>query len=146
MLLEKKGGPKMRKSFSPDFMAKVALAAIKGDMTTAELSSKYEVHRSQISNWRKRAMDGLVEIFRGKRDKSLKESEKLIDELYRQIGQLKVENDWLKKKAALFESDRPLRQGVKYSQAVRAFEFAQVEHILQACGGIRGDLTDNEPD
>jgi len=54
MLLEEKGGPKMKKSFSPDFMAKVALAAIKGEMTTAELSSKYEVHRSQISNWRKR--------------------------------------------------------------------------------------------
>jgi len=103
MLLEEKGGPKMRKSFSPGFMAKVALAAIKGDMTTAELSSKYEVHRSQISNWRSRAMDGLAEIFRGKRDKSLKDNEKLIDELYRQIGQLKVENDWLKKKTALFE-------------------------------------------
>jgi len=92
----------MRKSFSPDFMAKVAVAAMKGDMTAAELSSKYEVHRSQIGNWRKRAMDGLVETFRGKRDKSFKENEKLIDELYRQIGQLKVENDWLKKKAALF--------------------------------------------
>ncbi len=48
-------------------------------------------------------MDGLVDIFRGKRVKSLKDNEKLIDELYRQIGQLKVENDWLKKKAALFE-------------------------------------------
>ncbi len=93
----------MKKSFSPDFMAKVALAAIKGDMTAAELSSKYEVHRTQINNWRKRGMDGLAEIFRGKRDKSLKDNEKLIDELYRQIGQLKVENDWLKKKSALFE-------------------------------------------
>ena len=93
----------MRKSFSPDFMAKVALAAIKGDMTTAELSSKYEVHRSQINNWRKRALEGLREIFRGKRDKSIKDNEKIIDELYRQIGQLKVENDWLKKKAALFD-------------------------------------------
>ena len=103
MLLEGKGGPKMRKSFSPDFMAKVALAAIKGDMTTAELSSKYEVHRSQINNWRKRALEGLREIFRGKRDKSIKDNEKIIDELYRQIGQLKVENDWLKKNAALFD-------------------------------------------
>jgi len=103
MLLEGKGGPKMRKSFSPDFMAKVALAALKGDMTTAELSSKYEVHRSQINNWRKRALEGLREIFRGKRDKSIKDNEKIIDELYRQIGQLKVENDWLKKKAALFD-------------------------------------------
>jgi transposase len=103
MVLEKKGGPKMRKSFSPDFMAKVALAAIKGDMTTAELSSRYEVHRSQINNWRNRALKELREIFRGKRDKSLKDNEKLVNELYRQIGQLKVENDWLKKKAALFE-------------------------------------------
>jgi len=102
MLLEGRGGPKMRKSFSPEFMAKVALAAIKGDMTTAELSSKYEVHRSQINNWRKRALEELREIFRGKRDKSVKDSEKVIDELYRQIGQLKVENDWLKKKAVLF--------------------------------------------
>lgn len=93
----------MRKSFSPDFMAKVALAALKGDMTTAELSSKYEVHRSQINNWRKRALEGLREIFRGKRDKSIKDNEKLIDDLYRQIGQLKVENDWLKKKASLFD-------------------------------------------
>jgi len=93
----------MRKSFSPEFMAKVALAAIKGDMTTAELSSKYEVHRSQINNWRKRALEELREIFRGKRDKSVKDSEKVIDELYRQIGQLKVENDWLKKKTALFD-------------------------------------------
>ena len=87
----------MRKSFSPDFMAKVAVAAMKGDMTAAELSSKYEVHRSQINNWRKRALKGLGEIFRGKGDKSLKDNEKLVDELYRQIGQLKVENDWLKK-------------------------------------------------
>ncbi len=49
----------MRKSFSPNFMTKVALASIKGDMTTAELLSKYEVHRSQINNWRKRAWRGL---------------------------------------------------------------------------------------
>ncbi len=103
MLLEENGGPKMRKSFSPDFMAKVAVAAIKGDMTTAELSSKYEVHRTQINNWRKRALEGLREIFSTKRDKSIKDNEKLVDELYRQIGQLKVENEWLKKKAALFE-------------------------------------------
>jgi len=86
MLLEEKGGPKIRKSFSPNFMAKVALAAIKGDMTTSELSSKYEVHRSQIGNWRKRAMDGFVAIFRGKRDKSFKENE--IGENIIQKGQI----------------------------------------------------------
>lgn len=93
----------MRKSFSPEFMAKVALAAIKEETTIAELSSKYEVHRTQISSWRKRAMEGLVGIFRGKRAKAYKDKEKLVEELYRQIGQLKVENDWLKKKAAMFK-------------------------------------------
>ncbi len=93
----------MRKSFSPEIMAKVALAAIKEEKTMAELSSKYELHRTQITNWRKRAMEGLVDTFKGKRDKSLKDRDKLIDELYRQIGQLKVENEWLKKKSAQFE-------------------------------------------
>jgi transposase len=94
----------MRKNFSPEFMAKVALAAIKEETTIAELSSKYEVHRTQISAWRKRVLEGLAEIFQGKRDKTKKDNEKLIEELYRQIGQLKVENEWLKKKSALFKS------------------------------------------
>ena len=93
----------MCKNFSPEFMAKVALAAIKDETSLAELSGKYEVHRTQIGNWRKRAMNGLVDIFRGKRDLAKKDRERLIEELYRQIGQLKVENDWLKKKAATFE-------------------------------------------
>jgi putative transposase len=93
----------MKKSFSPEFMAKVALAAIKEEATIAELSSKYEVHRTQIGNWRKQAMDGVVEIFKGKRDKSKKDNEKLVEELYCQIGQLKMENEWLKKKSALLE-------------------------------------------
>ncbi len=93
----------MKKSFSPEFMAKVALAAIKEDASVAELSSKYEVHRTQIGSWRKRATNGLVEIFQGKQDKAQREQEKLIENLYCQIGQLKVENDWLKKKAATLE-------------------------------------------
>lgn len=93
----------MRKSFSPEFMAKVALSAIKEEMTMAELSSKYEVHRTQIGNWRKRAIEGFVDIFGGKEKKINRDKEKLVDELYRQIGQQKVENEWLKKKSALLE-------------------------------------------
>ena len=50
----------MRKNFSPDFMAKVALAALKEEVTIGEMSLKYEVHRTQITNWRKRALEGLV--------------------------------------------------------------------------------------
>ena len=93
----------MRKSFSAGFMAKVALAALKEDKTIAELSSQYEVHRTQITQWRKHAQQGLVEIFQGKKSKSCKDNGKLVDELYRQIGQLRVENEWLKKKSEQFE-------------------------------------------
>ena len=93
----------MRKSFSSEFMAKVALAALKEDKTIAELSSQYEVHRTQITKWRKRAQEGLVGIFQGKGKTSSKDKGKLIDELYRQIGQLRVENEWLKKKSEQFE-------------------------------------------
>ncbi len=87
----------MRKSFNAEFMAKVALEAIKEEKIIAELSSKYEVHRTQITNWRKRALGGVREVFKGKQEKVNKENEKLVDELYRQIGQLKVETEWLKK-------------------------------------------------
>lgn len=90
----------MRKSFDTEFMAKVALEAIKEEKTIAELSSQYEVHRTQITKWRKRALEGLVGIFQGKESRTAEEKEKVIDELYRQIGQLKVENEWLKKKSS----------------------------------------------
>ncbi len=88
----------MRKAFSPQFKAKVALSAIKNEMTMAQLSSRYEVHRVQIVNWRKQVIDQISSLFQGKQSKHAKDQEKLTDELYRQIGQLKVENDWLKKK------------------------------------------------
>ena len=91
----------MRKSFSPEFMGKVALAALKEEMTIAELSSKYEVHKAQIGRWRKQAMEELVGIFKGKGDNSKRDNEKLVNELYRQIGQLRVENEWLKKNLLL---------------------------------------------
>ncbi len=80
----------MRKSFSAEFMAKVALEAIKEEKAIAELSSKYEVHRTQIANWRKRVLVGVREIFKGKLEKVNKKNEKMVDELYRQIGHLKA--------------------------------------------------------
>lgn len=94
----------MRKAkYDADFMAKVALAALQRDKTMAEISSKYEVHSTQITRWRQRALEGIVETFRNKPAQRDEEKEKLIGELYRQIGQLKVENEWLKKKSAMFE-------------------------------------------
>lgn len=93
----------MRKKHSPDFMAKAGLAALRGDSTMSELASKYEVHASVISRWRKRALEGVILGFKNKPAQIDREKEDLINELYRQIGQLKVENEWLKKKSAMFE-------------------------------------------
>ena len=93
----------MRKKHNAEFMAKVSLAALRGDKTIAEISSKYEIHPTQIARWRKRALEGLVESFRNKPAQVDADKEKLINELYRQIGQLRVEYEWLKKKSTVLE-------------------------------------------
>lgn len=92
-----------RRQLGPEYKARVALASLKGEMTMSEMASKFEVHTSQITRWRKQVLEGLREIFsRGKTSSSDRTDPKLIDELYKQIGQLKVENEWFKKKSELF--------------------------------------------
>lgn len=90
-----------RRNHSAQFKVKVALAAIKGDQTVAELASKYEVHATQITQWKKQVLDSLPEIFSQKRVRQQQDQEHLTAQLYQQIGQLKVELDWLKKKSGL---------------------------------------------
>ena len=90
--------PKKRRSFSSEFKAKIALEAIRGDKTINEIATQYEVHPNQVSQWKSQLLERLPEVFsvdKGRKDKSI---EKERDELYRQIGKLKVEIDWLKKK------------------------------------------------
>jgi len=87
----------MRKNHNAAFKAKIALEALKGDKTIAQLASDYGVHSNQIGQWKKRVLYELPGIFSDRRKKSEKESEELTPELYRQIGQLKVELDWMKK-------------------------------------------------
>lgn len=87
-----------RKRFSANFKAKVTLEALKERQTLNELSSKLGVHPNQISQWKKQAITEMESLFSSSRVKKEKEHQGLEAELYRQIGQLKVEIDWLKKK------------------------------------------------
>ena len=89
----------IRKRHSASFKAKVALAAVKEEKTISQLASDYEVHPNQIRQWKKRLVAEASDIFSSRREKETQNQEKLEAELYRQIGQLKVERDWLKKKA-----------------------------------------------
>lgn len=89
----------MRKNYSNDFKAKVAIETIREQDTVAEIASKYQAHRVLITRWKKEAIEGLPGIFSTvKQNKTKNDEQQLIDELYKQVGQLKVENDWLKKK------------------------------------------------
>lgn len=88
-----------RRKFSGPFKAKVALAAVRGDRTLAELTSEFGVHANQISKWKRQLLDGVPGIFSEGHREDLRQQEALTDRLYQQIGQLKVELDWLKKKS-----------------------------------------------
>ncbi len=85
-----------RKQYNPAFKAKVALAAIRNEETISELASRFGVHPAMINTWKRALLEGATEVF-DKGQKSRKETEKQVDELYRQIGQLKVERDFLAK-------------------------------------------------
>jgi putative transposase len=93
----------MRKSYTAQFKAKVALEAIRGDRTLAELAARYEVHPTQIGQWRKALLAGLPEVFSDKRRRKDADGEQEKARLYEEIGRLKVELDWLKKKVERFD-------------------------------------------
>jgi transposase len=91
-----------RKSHSAAFKAQVALAAVKGDRTISELASMHGVHPTMMHAWKKQLLDNAEEVFLSGAKTSNAEHEALQAQLYEQIGRLKTELDWLKKKAASF--------------------------------------------
>lgn len=88
-----------RKRYSADLKARVALEAIRGQKTANEIAAEYRVHPTQIAQWKKQALDGLPDIFSTRASDQRKTEEELIASLYQQIGQLKVQVDWLEKKS-----------------------------------------------
>ncbi len=86
-----------RKRYAADFKAKVAIEAIKGEHTTAELAIRYGIHPNQIGEWKKQALAGMVGVFTGKYERSNSSHETQVTELHAKIGQLTVERDFLAK-------------------------------------------------
>jgi putative transposase len=92
-----------RRIFNPSFKAKVAIEAIKGHRTISEMTAKHKLHATQINLWKKQLIEGAEGIFEngnGKKAKAADTDEPQTAELYEQIGRLKVQLEWLKKKVA----------------------------------------------
>ncbi len=87
-----------RKSFTSKFKAKVAIEALKGHQTVNQLAAEFDVHPSQVNAWKKLLLESSSDVFGNGRKKQAESHEEEKDKLYNQIGRLKVEVDWLKKK------------------------------------------------
>ena len=87
-----------RRKFTAEFKSKVVLEALKERSTIEELAKKHEVHPTQINTWKREFLSKAISVFDDKSDSEQKQKEADTEKLYAQIGQLKVENDFLKKK------------------------------------------------
>jgi transposase len=92
---------RQRRQYTGTFKAKIALEAIKGQRTIQELSTAYGVHPNQITKWKKQLIAAASDFFSGARERRDLAEELEKDELYRQIGKLQVELDWLQKKSGI---------------------------------------------
>ncbi len=90
----------VRKHYPAEFKAKVALEAIRQQKTTNELITAYAIQAAQISTWKKQALAAIPLTFSSKKDRGQHNQQAEIDELYRQLGQVVAERDWLKKKSS----------------------------------------------
>ena len=89
---------KKRKQYSASFKSKVALAALKGDQTTSEIAARCEIHPPMVSSWKRELLDNASDLFEGKKKSGKQSNEPSSDELYREIGRLTVERDFLSRK------------------------------------------------
>ncbi len=92
--------PRKRKSHTAAFKAQVALAAVKNDRTVNEVASQFGVHPTLVHGWKKQLLQGAEQVFAGGAKVAVGDGQALQGELYEQIGRLKMELEWLKKKVA----------------------------------------------
>jgi transposase len=93
-----------KKQYTNSEKLQVALIAIKGEMTISQISSMYQVHPTQIAHWKKQALEAMGSCFNKQKEVATStEDKRLIEDLYRQIGKLSTECEWLKKKSELFK-------------------------------------------
>jgi len=89
---------KKRKTYDDNFKARVALEAIKGERTISEIAVQFEVHPNQIIKWKKQLLENVSGLFSRKKDLEIEELKKLMEELYKKIGEQNIELEFLKKK------------------------------------------------
>ena len=96
---------KSPRTFNPTEKAQIALVAIRGEKTVAQISSEYQVHPTQIGIWKKQALENFAELFKDNHKKGKQKEtvhQEQLDNLYKVIGQRDIELDWLKKKLSIF--------------------------------------------
>jgi len=136
-----------RKKFSKEFKAKVAIEAIKGQRPLNEIAQEFSVHPTQINRWKKELLESAPEMFSKNKDQEAKRVEMQRDQLYRKVGQLQIEVDWLKKSSGIWtDGHRKARHGrtrsskIEYSKPMRTAWFVPGQLLSSASGRNRQEF------
>jgi len=130
-----------RQKFSKEFKAKVAIEALKGAKPINELAQEFGVHPNQITLWKKKLLEVAPEVFGRKKDREAEKAKEERDRLYKKVGQLQIEVDWLKKRRGIStdgiaeaSDDRSRRRAAKHQATVRAYRIIHFQLLPQGSG------------
>ena len=129
-----------RRTHSPEFKAKAALAAIQGDLTMAELVKKFDVHANQITDWKKQLLSNAPDVF-GNGAKKAEDATEMIQELHAKIGQLTMENDFLERRLERIHVPKPVSEEELEQMAL--IDRCHLKHPFYGSRRIRDWLEDH---